>query len=53
MAEKLRWITVKGRHVQVDDKGKLVADRPKKKHVGYKSSLDKENKYSPKERKKK
>ena len=50
MSEK--WITVNGRHVQVDDDGKIVGKSiQKKKSTGYKSPLDKANKHNPKEHK--
>ena len=61
MAEKEKWVTVNGRHVQVKD-GKLSlnskSSTAKKsdsttKHKGYKSKLDQTNNFSQKEVKKK
>ena len=42
---EVKWVTVNGRHLQVKD-GKLVVDKPTKKHSGYTAKLDESNKYS-------
>ena len=53
MAEKEKWVTVNGRHVQVKD-GKLALNNKKSntkttKKEGYKSKIDESNKFKQKE----